>query len=167
MCITHYKKWQQANTPCSVDACPRQAARQGYCRGHWDRWKKYDDPLAGPPIRERAPNGSPRPIYNADGYRLIWAPGDPHAQASGYAAEHRVVMSKMLGRPLLPSENVHHVNGVKDDNRPDNLELWVTMQPTGQRPEDLVAFAHEILARYGSVAQKPPRYKDEAADEAA
>lgn len=68
--------------------------------------------------------------------------------------EHRVVMEQKLGRKLLPHENVHHINGNRLDNRPENLELWVTKQPKGQRPEDLVAWAKEILAMYGDLDAK-------------
>jgi hypothetical protein len=56
-------------------------------------------------------------------------------------------MEKLLGRHLLPGENVHH-KGAKDDNRPEMLELWVTGQPSGHRIEESVAWAKEILKRY-------------------
>lgn len=59
-------------------------------------------------------------------------------------------MEQVLGRPLLSTENVHHINGVRHDNRRENLELWVTSQPRGQRVPDLLAWAHEIIERYGT-----------------
>jgi hypothetical protein len=68
---------------------------------------------------------------------------------AAWILQHRAVMEEMLGRPLVKGENVHHINGVRDDNRPENLELWSTFQPAGQRVEDKLAWAHEIINRYG------------------
>lgn len=58
-------------------------------------------------------------------------------------AEHAIIMEAMLGRPLRHGESVHHRNGIRYDNRPENLELWVKPQIAGQRVEDLVAFVVE------------------------
>ena len=57
-------------------------------------------------------------------------------------------MEQLLGRDLLGHEEVHHINGVRDDNRVENLELWSHSQPAGQRVEDKVAWAIEMLMLY-------------------
>lgn len=96
----------------------------------------------------KAHHARKRRIVSGGGYVEIFRPEHPNARANGRIFEHVAVMSEMLGRSLLPHENVHHINGIRDDNRPENLELWSTSQPPGQRVEDKIAWALEILATY-------------------
>lgn len=87
---------------------------------------------------------------NQKGYVLRCVRGHPRTWKSGnYVFEHILVMEDFLGRHLQPDENVHHLNGVKDDNRIDNLELWVRPQPAGIRAADALDWARVIIARYG------------------
>ena len=148
----HYQRWlrhydvgssqsqynRDPNKECSVPDCDRPYRRNGWCDAHDQRHKKYGDPLAHIPIQERG-NG----CVDERGYRYLSIKGKK-------ILEHRIVMEEILDRSLFPGENVHHKNGNRADNRPENLELWVTKQPIGQRPEDLLAWAYEIIDRYGN-----------------
>jgi hypothetical protein len=85
----------------------------------------------------------------------VKAPDHPRGRRNfGFVFEHILVMEFVLGRYLAPGETVHHRNGVRSDNRAENLELWVKPQPVGCRVEDAIAWAREILARY---TQQPTR----------
>lgn len=76
---------------------------------------------------------------------------DPETGVRQNQWQHQWVMEQHIGRPLEPGEEVHHINGVRDDNRIENLELWSTRQPKGQRWQDKLEWAHEMIRLYGAL----------------
>lgn len=137
-------------TECSLAGCDAPVVARGFCGRHYTALRVYGDPDGISPKRVAAIRKRKEGKLDSSGYRLVWAPGHPMASRHGgkWAPEHRVVMADHLGRPLKANENVHHINGDKTDNRIENLELWVTSQPSGQRPKDLVEWARQILGDY-------------------
>lgn len=78
------------------------------------------------------------------GYRRIYKPDHPRANKRGYVLEHRWIMEQIIGRQLRSHEHVHHINGIKTDNRPENLQLKTSSEHTSH---------HNIGNKYG-VARK-------------
>lgn len=82
-------------------------------------------------IKENSPRLSGRKHPNwkggkkkCQGYILIHKPEHPFAESKGYIRKNRLVMEEKLGRYLLPEEVVHHINKIKDDDRPEKLKLF-------------------------------------------
>lgn len=93
--------------------------------------------------------GTKNRYLTTKGYVYVRAESHPRAKShKGYVLEHILVMEKKLGRYLKETENVHHRNGVRDDNRAINLELWVKPQPAGIRAKDAIKWAKQILKQY-------------------
>ena len=153
LCAMHWKRLKNTGTTdktknqggqkkaprfCQLENCGKIIVAREMCQMHWRRWDLYGDPS------HKENKGDKKPAR----YKKVIAVGHPNSNADGSILEHRLVMSEMLGRALAEGENVHHKNGDSMDNRPENLELWNTVQPSGQRPSDKVEYAIMILNLY-------------------
>lgn len=158
LCHAHYQRLRRKgaiddaqpvgrrrNGECSLPSCQREAYARQLCRNHYRRFLRVGDPLEHVPIKD-----SPGTGYVSHGYFVVPVPVELRRLVGGEssALEHRLVMAQYLGRPLLPTESVHHMNGSRLDNRIENLELWDCSQPSGQRLSDKIAHALVLLRQY-------------------
>ena len=114
-----------------------------YCsRACYDHHRREHPDIANP-------NWKGGKYKSGDGYILVLVRDHPFADKHRRVPEHRLVMEKHLGRYLKPNEEVHHKNGIRDDNRIENLELWVrSKQPAGSRVQDRIEWAIAFLKEY-------------------
>lgn len=149
LCHKHYdtrrrSEGAKGGLRCKMSGCIRAAFIAGMCSGHHARSRRGDDSAS--PIKGR---DVPAQGYLVSrGYRVVYAPEHPNSRRNGTVLQHVMVMSSLLGRPLAANENVHHRNGIRDDNRPENLELWTTSQPPGQRVSEKLSWATSFVAQY-------------------
>jgi len=137
-------KYNAPNQVCRIDGCGRKAASLLLCDRHYAKLRAHGDPTAGFTQDGRSKTW----FLDGNGYFRKFEPSNPHGTGD-FVLQHRQVMGEHIGRPLHKTENVHHKNGDRADNRIENLELWTKSQPAGQRVADKVKWAKEILAEYG------------------
>lgn len=117
---------------CELENCGNLVRAKGLCSKHYKRvWRSGSTEL-----KCKSTNISKGHVMSS-GYRRIYVNGE-------YYYEHRYVMEQHLGRKLLTHENIHHINGDKSDNRIDNLEIWITQQPKGQRYKDVSEYEEDF-----------------------
>jgi hypothetical protein len=127
---------------CMMDTCNNKHLAKGLCSTHYAAFRSFMD--KDRTLENQAKIGPQKEKE----YIKLYRPSHPFASKQGFVKEHRLVMEEMIGRYLERHETVHHKNGNRQDNRPENLELWSRRQPSGQRAEDKVTYAIEILKLY-------------------
>lgn len=171
------ERWRKGKRPCKVADCTNDAVTSDdLCPTHRRRKQLYGNPdgtfsttkkcvvCGEPAVAANRSSDHCREHYHWHVAALV-ASGEIQGglNPSGYRytqifkkrhADHHLVMEHLLSRHLVEGENVHHRNGIRDDNRPENLELWVVPPRRGQRVEDLVAW---VVSTY-------PEYVKEALD---
>lgn len=126
-------------------------SRTQVANSRWGRFCSYE--CLGVSKRKRPlgrmHNGKPA-LLDKYGYVKVWEPERRAGQLSKYMAEHRLVVEKILGRPLEANEHVDHINGVKDDNRPENLRI---VDPNTHAKITAATMAERRLAMVADLAE--------------
>ena len=134
LCCTCYIKKREENDPIYKE-------KKRIAKFRSRRKNRGQDPDA-PLMKRKNGEGS----LDKNGYFHLTIRGHPNCTSkTGRIFEHTFVMSNHIGRPLRKGESVHHKNGIRNDNRIENLELWDKSQPAGQRVEDKISWCVEYL----------------------
>ncbi len=97
----------------------------GTAHRHVSRYmKKHGIPALHRQVMENNPAWKGGRQIDKSGYVLILRKDHPHANNHGYVREHRLVMEGLIGRVLEPTEVVHHIDGNRGNNAPENLRLY-------------------------------------------
>jgi hypothetical protein len=127
-------------------------------------FKKWREKLGVPesemPKRRKAGEG----YINRDGYLTYKKIGHPCADKNGRVQASHLVVYESTGRLIKKGETVHHINGDTLDNRIENLEMWRSGHPRGQRVEDKIKWCIEFLQEYGYEVKKIERHSNFISD---
>lgn len=117
---------------CSIDQCNRKHQARGFCMKHYNIWynQNKDKNVDYIPRSNKGRYKVPDRVETKNGYITIRIDGK-------HVFEHRILMEQKLGRKLEKHESVHHINGIRNDNRLENLELWIGAIRYGQRATDI------------------------------
>jgi hypothetical protein len=161
----HYDAWQKRNRVERVcewcgetfDVPPSYETRgpARFCSRAHEAAARVKRPL------DREHNGKPA-VLDSSGYVRIYEPTHPAAYKNGWVLEHRLVAERTIGRMLTSDEHVHHINGVKTDNRPENLQMLghsehssLTAQARSVKQAALEADLAEYQRRFGPLGEEP------------
>jgi hypothetical protein len=174
LCAMHYQQWDDGidlgvevpdrghekvaatygTISCRVEGCLDRAMNRWMCSKHTQQREAGIIDGAGKKLRELMPRGK-RPLdwrKELAGYILVRAPKDhPGARHDGSIYQHRLVVEEMLGRYLTAEEVVHHKNGVRDDNRPENLELRTSRKEHPHGHETDIRHATQVLLQQSNL----------------
>lgn len=149
VCNKHYSRLKANGLPgagiCIFSGCGRKKYNRSYCSSHLAQLRRGG---LLKPLQVKSPGTWRKWHVTNQGY-IARTRTNPETGKRDWQSQHRYVMEQHLGRELKDRESVHHKNGVKTDNRIENLELWEVSQTPGQRVSDKIKEALRILREYG------------------
>ena len=135
---------------CSIK-CRHEDKKEYQRKYRFERYRiKNGLPLDTPRLTK--PKGSG--YIDNSGYKIIYNMTHPNSMKSGKILEHVLIMSNHLSRAIRKDESIHHKNGIRHDNRIENLELRCSHHGRGQTVEDIIEWAKEAFKDYGYKVEK-------------